>query len=645
MKTLLSETGNPQAAGVIAPPPAPTPTPPTGLWGLVPALMSPARWIELGRILLTGLITFLYWRRLVPEPLLLIAVAVGLYPLLKIGLLDLFREHRLGTEIFVSLATLIALATGEMVAGAVIMVIILIAEFIAQLNTTRARNSIRQLIGTVPQTALLLEGNTPRYVPIDQLRIGDVVLVHAGEKIPVDGAVVTGQAAVNQAPITGESLPVEKSPGDMVFAGAVLESGALDIRTEKVGADTTFARIIALVEHAQEHQAPVQKLTDTIAAWLIPIVLVFLALVYLLTRDTRLIVTLLIFTSPAELGLATPLVMIAAIARAARGGILVKGGIHLETLAKVDAMVFDKTGTLTTGQPEVSDILPAPGVDPETLLRLAAAADARSSHPLALAVLRHARDRGIAFPQPREFQTLQGRGVRAVVEDQPVLIGTEKLLLESNISPPAFPGIEGHTLVYVAAAGRALGVLCFADRIRPEAAHALRQLHRTGVRRIMMLTGDNESTAQHVADELGIDQVRANLLPEDKVAAVHALKAQGHRVAMIGDGINDAPALAAADVGIAMGVIGTQAAIEAADIALMTDDLTRIVLARTIAGRAYRTIKENLFFGIGIVHIAGITAALLGWITPIEAALLHLGPDVLVFINSVKLLRIRLTPP
>lgn len=606
------------------------------------SLMSVARWIELGRILLCALITLLYWRQLIAQPILILAVAIGLYPLLKIGLIDLLRHRRLGTEIFVSLATIIALATGETVAGAVIMVIILIAEFIAGLNTARARNSIRQLIGAIPQTALLQEGQTHRRVPIAQLRPGDLVVVPAGDKIPVDGVVVSGDAAVNQAPLTGESLAVEKSIGDRVFAGTVLESGALDVRTEKVGDDTTFARIIALVEHAQEHQAPVQKLTDRIAAWLIPIALLFLTIVYLITRDTRLIVTLLIFTSPAELGLATPLVMIAAIARAARGGILIKGGIHLEALARIDAMVFDKTGTLTTGQPQVSAICPADGVEANDLLRLAAAADARSNHPLALAVLRHARARGIDFPQPRDFQTLQGRGIRATVDDQPILIGTDKLLRESDIHPPGFEAADAQTLVYVAAANRCLGVICFTDTIRPEAAGVLRQLRNSGVRQIMMLTGDNESTARHVARQLGIDQVRHNLLPEDKVAAIHALKAQGLRVAMIGDGINDAPALAAADVGIAMGAIGTQAAIEAADIALMTDDLSRIVLARTIARRAYRTIKENLFFGIGIVHIAGITAALLGWISPVEAALLHLGPDVLVFTNSVKLLRIRL---
>jgi heavy metal translocating P-type ATPase len=608
----------------------------------VRATMTPQRWLELSRIAGTGLITILYWQKLVPQWVLLIAVVVGLYPLLKIGLIDLVRDRKLGTEIFVSLATIIALATGETMAGAVIMVIILIAEFIAEINTDRARASIQRLIGSVPRTATLVEAGRHRVVSIAQLRVGDIVLVHAGEKIPVDGAVVEGTASVNEAPITGESIPRDKAAGDEVFAGTVLDSGALDVRTQKVGADTTFARIVQLVEQAQEHQAPVQKLTDRVAAWLIPVVLLFLALVFIFTRDARLIVTLLIFTSPAELGLATPLVMISAIARAARGGVLVKGGVYLESLAKVDAIVFDKTGTLTTGKPQVTAAIPAEGADLHLLLRVAAAADRRSSHPLALAVVRHVMQMGIDFPEPTDFETLQGRGVRATVQGQVVLLGTRTLLLENGIEPPDPQGQPGQTCVYVAWGTRALGILYFADQVRPEAPHAIARLRATGVRWIVMLTGDNESTAQAVAQTLGVDEVHANLLPGHKVDAIRELQRQGYRVAMVGDGINDAPALAAAEVGVAMGAGGTQAAIEAADVALMTDDLSKIVLARTIARRAYRTIQENLLFGIGVVHVLGITAALLGLIGPVAAALLHLGPDVMVFLNSVKLLRVRL---
>ena len=607
------------------------------------ALMRRERWIEVARIVVTGLIALLFWQGLVPIQVLWIAIAIGLYRLVKPGVLDLIHEHKVGTEIFVTVATFVAVFGGETVAGAVLMVIILIAEFIAELNTDRARASIKSLIGSVPQVALLRTDAGERSVPIAELRIGDLVLVRPGEKIPVDGRVVGGQGSVNEAPITGESVPKDKGIDAQVFAGTVVDSGALDIRTERLGTDTTFSRIIALVESAEAEAAPVQKLADKVAAWLIPVVFVFLIVVYFVTRDVRMIVTLMIFTSPAELGLATPLVMIAAIARAARTGILIKGGIYLETLAKVDVMVFDKTGTLTAKRPEVVDVSSRNAAfDENTLLRLAAAADRRSAHPLAKAVVDAANRKGIAVPEPESFDQLQGRGVRATVEGRAVLVGNAALLRECGVALEAAVEDGGRTPVHVAVDGQFVGVVFIADTLRPCAKQALAELKASGVKRIVMLTGDNAATAQTIATELGIDEVRADLMPEDKVLAIAALQRQGHRVAMVGDGINDAPALAKADVGIAMGGGGTQAALEAADIALMTDDLGKIAGARAIARRAYRTVQENLFVGVGVVHVLGITAALLGWIGPIQAAIIHLGPDILVFVNLVKLLKVRI---
>ena len=607
------------------------------------ALMTRERWIEVARIVVTGLIALLFWQGLVPIQVLWVAIAIGLYPLVKTGVLDLIHERKVGTEIFVTVATLVAVFGGETVAGAVLMVIILIAEFIAELNTDRARASIKSLIGSVPQVALLRTDAGERSVPIGELKVGDVVLVRTGEKIPVDGRVVGGQGSVNEAPITGESVPKDKGIDALVFAGTVVDSGAIDIRTERLGTDTTFSRIIALVESAEAEAAPVQKLADKVAAWLIPVVFVFLLVVYFVTRDVRTIVTLMIFTSPAELGLATPLVMIAAIARAARTGILIKGGIYLETLAKVDVVVFDKTGTLTANRPEVVEVSSRnPAFDESALLRFAAAADRRSAHPLAKAVVDAASRKGMAVPEPESFDQLQGRGVRATVEGRVVLVGNAALLRESGVALDAAVEDGGRTPVHVAVDGQFAGVVFIADTLRPGAKEALAELKASGVKRIVMLTGDNAATAQVIAAELGIDEVRANLMPEDKVAAIAELQAQGHRVAMVGDGINDAPALAKADVGIAMGGGGTQAALEAADIALMTDDLGKIVAARAIARRAYRTVQENLFVGVGVVHVLGITAALLGWIGPIEAAIIHLGPDILVFVNSVKLLKVRI---
>jgi len=606
------------------------------------ALMTRSRWLGLVRIGLTGLIIILHSQDLLPLWCLYGAVAFGLFPLARKGLVDLFRDRKIGTELFISIATLIAVFGGETIAGAVLMVIILIAEFIAELNTERARASIRGLMGSAPRTAVVRVDGTERTVDIAQLKAGDVVLARAGEKIPVDGTVVAGDASVNEAPITGESLPQEKVEGSKVFAGTVVESGALDVRTQQVGADTTIARIVKLVEEAEGSQAPLQKLTDKVAAWLIPVVLLFLLVVFLVTHDVRLIVTLLIFTSPAELGLATPMVMIAAIARAARHGILVKGGLHLEALAKVDAMVFDKTGTLTVGRPAVQQVDVYDSAFTTTdVVRIAAAADRRSAHPLANAVIEHAALQQIAYPEPEAFEAIQGRGVKATVEGRSVLVGNAALLADHKVAVPA-TAEAGMTLVHVAVEGRLVGGLHIADAVRPEAREAIAKLRASGVKHIVMLTGDNQSTANAIAAQLGVDEVFSGLLPEDKVEAIKALKLHPHRVAMIGDGVNDAPALAMADVGIAMGGGGTQVALEAADIALMTDDLDKIVLARAIARRAYRTIQENLIVGVGVVHVLGITAALLGWIGPVEAALLHLGPDVLVFLNSVKLLRVRI---
>ena len=610
--------------------------------GSATSLLTRERQVEIARILLVAFVTGLYWREAVPRSVLVAGIAFGLYPLAKKGLSDLFRERKVGTEIFVTAATIIALAGGEYIAAAVLMTIILIAEFIADFNTDRARASIKALVGATPRTALIRADGGERTVPVEEVRPGMIVLARAGDKLPVDGTVVAGAAAINEASITGESLPVEKVSGGSVLAGTVVESGAIDVRTDKVGADTVFARIVSLVEDAESEQAPVQRLADRVAAWLLPVVFVFLLTVYLITHDIRKIVTLLIFTSPAELGLATPMVMIAAVARAARNGILVKGGLYLELLSKVDTIVFDKTGTLTRGEPRVVAVHAGAGIREEDLLRCAAAADRRSSHPLAQAVVKAAQERGIEIPEVENFQTVHGRGVIGTIDGAEVLVGNEALLADHKIGIPASAGSVEGTAVCVAIAGTFAGFLEISDEVRPNARQALERLRASGVREFVMLTGDSPGTAAAVARELGIASVKAQLLPQDKVNAIEELRREGRIVAMVGDGVNDAPALARADVGIAMGARGTQAAIEAADIALMTDDLGKIVVARLLAQYAYRTIQQNLLFGVGVVHVLGITAALAGWIGPIQAAMLHLGPDVLVFLNSVKLLRVRI---
>mgnify|MGYP001058667638 CR=1 FL=1 len=605
-------------------------------------LMSRERLLEAGRIVLVGSLTFLYWEKLVPQEVLYATLTVGLYPLIKTGLTDLFRERKIGTEIFVTIATVIAMIGKEYVAGAVLMTIILIAEWIADWNTDRARASIQSLIGSVPQKALVRTDAGEQLVEIGQLKEGDVVLVRAGDKIPVDGEVVSGVGFVNEATITGESLPKERVPGASVLAGTLLDSGALDVRTERVGTDTQFSRIIALVEEAEDQQAPVQKLADRVASWLIPFVLIFLIGVSLVTHDLRKIVTLLIFTSPAEIGLATPLVMISAIARAARAGILIKGGIYLESLARIDVILLDKTGTLTSG-PKVSGVyLTSKEVSEKGLLRFAASIDRRSAHPLAQAIISEATARGVKIPEPEDFASVRGRGAKGTVDGCKVLVGNESFLREEGIKLTGPAADQSGSLVYVAADGILLGYLELADTPRPGAPEAIAALKKGGIKRIAMLAGDRRAAAEKTGKLLGIDEIYSDLLPEDKVKVLTALQAQGLSVAMVGDGVNDAPALARAQVGVAMDARGTKAALEAADVALMTDDLAKIVFARNLAQRAYRTIQENIFVGVGVVHALGISAALLGYIGPIQAAIIHLGTDILVFLNSMKLLSVRI---
>lgn len=460
------------------------------------SLMSRARWLEVTRIVLMAFIALLFWRGNIPVPVLWAAVAVGLYPLAKAGAIGLVRERKIGTEVFVTVATVVALFGGEAAAGAVLLAIILVAEFIADLNMERARVSIKDLIGSAPQTAIVRMFKGEMSLPVAQLQPDDIVLARTGDRIAVDGFVILGTASVDEAPITGESIPRDKQAGDPVFAGTVVTSGALDIRTERVGRDTAFSRIIALVEDAESEQAPVQKLADKVAAWLIPAVFAFLIGVFLVTHDVRMIVTLLIFTSPAELGLATPLVMIAAVARAARTGILVKGGLYLERLARIDVVVFDKTGTLTVNKPVVTRIKMTDMHFPiKECLRLAASADRRSAHPLAAAVVAHADELQVTFDEPSYFEELPGRGVKARVGGHNILVGNDALLRENGVALPPISEKAAETPVHVAVDEELVGIIFIADAIRPGAQETLLALKRSGVRRIVMLTGDNETTA------------------------------------------------------------------------------------------------------------------------------------------------------
>mgnify|MGYP003644345077 FL=1 len=598
---------------------------------------------EIVRILIVGISSLLFYLEVIPLFILLIAMAFGLYSLVRTAILDITKERKIGTELFITVAVIISVVGQEYLAGAVVLMIILIAEYIASASGERARASIKELIGTVPNTAIIKKDGKETTVKIEELNIGDIILVRAGEKIPVDGMVTEGTASVNQAPITGESVPQEKETGSEVFAGTIIELGALNIQMTKAGRDTVFSKIITLVEEAESQQAPIEKLTDKVASYLIPVVFIFVAAVYFFTRDVKLIIALLIFTSPAELGLATPLVTITAIARAAREGILVKGGLFLEELAKVTTIVFDKTGTLTVGSPRVNQISVIDSNYTENeVLQLAAVADRRSNHPLAKAILDYAKQQKVTYSEPSQFEVVKGRGVSAEFEGKKLRLGNKAFMEENTIQVSEIITNDTDTPIFLSVETNLIGVLYVSDAIRQGAKEMIEGLRKNGVTNIIMLTGDNEVTAKHVSEQIGITEYKANLLPEDKIRIVKELQGTGAKIAMVGDGINDAPALVQANIGIAMGAMGTEAAMEAADIVLMQDKLEKIELARRISKKAYRTIKENIIVGVGVVHVIGITLVLLKILGPIEAAAIHLLPDTLVFINSIKLLKIKI---
>ncbi|MFV8361020.1 heavy metal translocating P-type ATPase [Flavobacterium sp. LS1P3] len=598
---------------------------------------------EIVRIITVGIASLLFYFEIIPLPVLIVAMAFGLYSLVKTAVLDIIKEKKIGTELFITIAVIISVLGKEYLAGAVVLMIILIAEYIASASTEKARASIKELIGSVPKTAIVKKENQESVVQITDLKIGDIVLVKAGEKIPVDGKVIGGSGSVNQAPITGESVPQEKTAGSEAFAGTILELGALDIEMTKAGLDTVFSRIISLVEEAESQQAPIEKFTDKVASWLIPVVFIFVGTVYFFTRDVKLVIALLIFTSPAELGLATPLVTIAAIARAAREGILIKGGLFLEELAKVTTIVFDKTGTLTVGSPIVNAVeILDPAYNEIQLVQFAAAVDRRSSHPLAKAILSYADQLKLTYGEPENFEVVKGRGVSAKIDGRSVLLGNKLFMEESKVPVSKSSESSTDSVIYLSVDNKLAGIFYISDAIREGAKEMIEGLRRSGIENIVMLTGDNPETAKHVANQIGITDFRANLLPEDKINIIKELQKDGSKIAMVGDGINDAPALVQANIGIAMGAMGTEAAMEAADIVLMQDKLEKIAKARAISKRAYRTIRENIFVGVGVVHVIGITLVLLRIIGPIEAAAIHLLPDTLVFINSIKLLRVKI---
>jgi len=537
-----------------------------------------------------------------------------------------------------------SIVIGQLLSAAVIGFFMLIAEFIDDFTTDKARAAIESLIKISPKMALVKRNGREVEVNVNELVHGDVVVVRTGERIPVDGTVIAGHALVNQAPITGEPLPIEKKKGDDVYAGTINQHGTMEVTVTKVGKDTTLSRIIQLVEEAETAKAPIQKLADRFSSKFLPIVFLVAASTFLLTMNITYTISVIVVACPCAIALATPLAVVASAGKAAKKGIVIKGGIYLEELGKADTMVIDKTGTLTIGEPRVVHIKTFDQHDDKEIVTLAAMTEAHCEHPLADAILSKAEEYGIDLPEHGACSVIPGRGVTATYENQTIVFGNKELLKERGIAVP--PEIEqyieteekqGRTAMVVAHDNDVCGAISVADIVKDEAKQTIDELRRNGMD-VIMLTGDNSHTANAIARQVGITEVFAELLPERKVEKVRELVRHGRRVVMVGDGINDAPALAEAQIGIAMGAAGSDIAIEASDIALMTDDLTRISEAIRISKQTFNVIKQNLISSI-IFNILGMALASIGILNPLMAALAHSLPDFILFLNSSRLIR------
>jgi manganese/zinc-transporting P-type ATPase C len=575
------------------------------------------------------------------------------YPFLR-GALRSLRSGRAGTDALVTAATVASLVLRENVVALTVLWLLNIGEYLQDLTLRRTRRAISDLLRGSTDTAWIRltdgpQAGTEVQVPIDTVQIGDDVVIHEHVAVPVDGDVVDGEAIVDQSAITGETLPVSIVSGATVHAGSVVLRGRLVVRARAVGNETTIGRIITRVEEAQHDRAPIQTIGENFSRRFVPISFIVSAITLAFTGDVRRAMTMLLIACPCAVGLATPTAISAAIGNGARRGILIKGGSHLEQAGRVDAIVFDKTGTLTAGRPVVTNIIAIhKDWQPEQVLAYAASSELHSRHPLAEAVIRSTEERRIIIPPHEECEVLVGLGMRTWADGRTLLLGSPSLLRSENVrvSKKASDWVDklrrqAETPLLLAVDGTLVGLISLRDEVRHEAPSVLKKLRTNGIRRIVMLTGDHPEIAKVVAGELGIDEWRAEVLPEDKLEVVRQLQEEGYVVGMVGDGINDAPALAAANIGIAMGLAGTDVAVETADVALANDDLRRLLDVGDLGARAVDVIREN--YGMSIaVNAAGLLIGAGGALSPVLAAILHNASSVAVVANSSRLIRYRL---
>lgn len=596
-----------------------------------------------GAMLLAALGLHLADFELAREITLFIAAVVAGVPT-AIRALQSLRAKAFSIDLLVTIAVVGALIIGERVEAAVVSFLFVFGAWLEVRTLEKTRRSLRDLIDLAPQQAQVLRDGETVTVPVEEIVLGDRVLVHSGGTIPVDGTIRFGQAHVNEATITGESMPASRSIGDTVYSGTMIDNGYLEISADRVGDDTTFAQIIELIEEAQETKTKTQRFLDRFANIYTPTIVVLAVLVFAVTRDVEFALTFLVIACPGALVISTPVSLVAGLGNGARHGVLMKGGDALERLSKIDTIVFDKTGTLTRGMPEVTEIKTLTG-DESRMLRLAAGLEVASEHPLGRTIVAAAEHRGLEVDHsPEQVEVIKGGGISGMVDGHRVVVGSRRVLIDAGASLPEDTAQyaeererAGSTVVLVVLDGSVAGIISIADQVRPEVAAAIAALRTGGVKRFVMLTGDNRHTAQLVAAELGIDEVRAELLPLDKVHAVTELKASGHRVAMIGDGINDAPAIMTADVGIAMGA-GTDISIQTADVILISNRFDQLVHAYSLARATVRNMKQNTVIAIGtvVVLLAGVLAQ---QVFMASGMLVHEASVLIVILNAVRLVR------
>ena len=593
-----------------------------------------------------------------PQPAVLAlfagAYALGAWDLLRHGLGEIAAgSFSFDIDLLMLVAAAGAAAIGAYAEGAFLLFLFSLAHALEHYAMGKARHAISALADLAPPTARVVADGREAEVPVGEVRVGQVVLVLPGERVPTDGTVRSGASSVNQAPITGESVPVEKGPGAEVYAGTVNGEGALEVVTTRAAGDRTLDRVVRLVEEAQTQKAPTQRFTDRFARVYVPVVLVAVAALIVAPPLLGLLawresfyrgMTMLVAASPCALALGTPAAVLAGIAQAARRGVLIKGGEYLEALGTLRALALDKTGTLTNGRPEVTELVPLPGVAADELLGVAAAVERRSQHPLARAVVRRAEAASLSLPEAGDLGSVTSRGVRSTVGGEPVEIGSLRLWQDDAVAvdPAVRAAVErlqadGQSAMAVRAGGRWLGAIGLADQPRPTAREAVAELHALGVRPVVMLTGDHRLVGEAVGRAVGADAVVADLLPEGKVAAIEALVREHGQCGMVGDGVNDAPALARATVGIAMGGAGTAAALETADVALMADDLGMLPFAVGLSRRARGVIRQNVGIALAVIALL-IVASLTGLIGIGVAVLLHEGSTLAVIANALRLL-------